>query len=332
MKRIEFVKSLVGIYGLTNISTLEIKQYEKVYLKQFFVRGFQYYEGPKCIDEINKSGLIELVREPENTVDKRAIALYFNKKKIGFVPRESNKTISILMDTDLLEFHAEITNIEPEADHWEQIRVAIYALKEIKNNEDWKKIEPYAALKTPKYYSLKSEDDTLTRISTISNYESESLPRIKADIYFEKKWSKSNEYDEASLVYYSLDSIDEFEKELNSVDTMQTIIPFITQQEEDLLMEKINFHYNQKKEYLKQERFFVFDINKLMDNNFIATGIKPVVGEYGLPYFEVVFEDKNNTISRLKKLGFAQTNKLKNRKLIHYLKEFQTNFNGKKSN
>jgi predicted SnoaL-like aldol condensation-catalyzing enzyme len=313
MKRIEFVKSLVGIYGLTNVSTLEIKQYEKVYLKQFFVRGFQYYEGPKCIDEINKSGLIELVREPENPVDKRAIALYFNKKKIGFVPRESNKTISILMDTDLLEFHAEITNIEPEAEHWEQIRVAIYALKEIKNNEDWKKIEPYAALKTPKYYSLKSEDDTLTRISTIGNYESESLPRIKADIYFEKKWSKSNEYDEASLVYYSLDSIDEFEKELNSVDTMQTIIPFISQQEEDLLMEKINFHYNQKKEYLKQERFFVFDINKLMDNNFIATGIKQVVGEYGLPYFEVVFEDKSNTISRLKKLGFASTTKMTNK-------------------
>ncbi len=166
MKRVDFVKSLVGFYGLAQISELEIKQFEKVYLKQFFVRGFQYYEGPKCIDEINKSGLIELVREPENPVDKRAIALYFNKKKIGFVPRESNKTVSILMDTDLLKFHAEITHIEPEADHWEQIRVAIYALKEIQDESDLEKIEPYKMIMNPKYYSLVTEDDKIITIKT----------------------------------------------------------------------------------------------------------------------------------------------------------------------
>lgn len=164
MKRIDFIKSLGGVFALINLPLESVKQFEKIYIKQCFVRGFQYYSGPSFIQEMNENGSVELVREPENEFDSRAIAFHFNGMKIGYLPRESNKTLSILMDTDLLQFHAEITHIEPDASHWEQIRVAVYALKEIKDDSDWKKIENYNALKTPRYYSLQTEDNRLTRI------------------------------------------------------------------------------------------------------------------------------------------------------------------------
>lgn len=168
MERSAFLKSLLGISALAtapkSIAQL-VSQYEKVYLKQCFVRGFAYYEGPKIIENINKSGWVELVREPDNKFDKRAIAVYFNQQKLGYLPQESNKTLSILMDTELLEFHAEISRIEPQADLWEQVRIVVYALKEIKNSADLKKIEPYTLLNTPKYHSLKSEGNTVTHVA-----------------------------------------------------------------------------------------------------------------------------------------------------------------------
>ena len=187
MKRSSFIKSLIGLPAIGLINVESFTQYEKVYLKQFFVRGFSYYLGPKIIDEINKSGQLEMVREPENKFDKRAIALHFNNKKIGYLPRESNKTISILMDTELLEFHAELTQIESDASDWEKIRVAVFALKEIKKSEDLKKIEPFSELYTPNYYSLKSADDTLTRIELLeidsieeeNNSNSDRLDKMK---------------------------------------------------------------------------------------------------------------------------------------------------------
>ncbi len=166
MKRADFIKSLVGVYGLTFIENVEIKKYEKVYLKHFYVRGFSYYEGPKIIEKINKSGMLELRREPENEFDRKAIALYFENLKIGYVPRESNKTISILMDTELLEFHTEITEIDAENDDWEKIRVAIYVLKEIKHEDDYKKIENYSVLKGSKFVSFRGDDNHIIRIST----------------------------------------------------------------------------------------------------------------------------------------------------------------------
>lgn len=171
MKRSDFIKSLVGVYGLAHIEKIEIKHYEKVYLKHFYLRGFTYYEGPKMIDEINKSGMVELIREPKNEYDSRAIALNFNKNKIGYVPRESNKTISILMDTELLEFHAEITEIDSEACDWEKIRVAIYALKEIKQEADYKKIESYNKLTSSKSISFKYDEDYIIRLTTYPSEE-----------------------------------------------------------------------------------------------------------------------------------------------------------------
>lgn len=166
MKRSQFVKSLIGIYGIAHLPIDALKQYVKVYLKQCFVRGFSYYDGPKIIDEINTAGMVQLVREPNNEFDKRAIAIHFEGKKIGYLPRESNKTISILMDTNLLEFHAEITHIEKSASDWEKIRLGVFALKEIASPTDLEQIKPYNVLATPHYYTINNEQDNyLTRFS-----------------------------------------------------------------------------------------------------------------------------------------------------------------------
>jgi len=170
MERKAFLQSLIGIAGLTAFSKVEFSTYEKVYLLQCFIRGFQYYEGPEIIEEINKIGQVELVREPENPYDSNAIAIYFEGKKLGFIPREENTILSTLMDAELLSFHIEITHIEPEAMDWEKVFVAVYALKEIKNQQDLQKISPFTTLETSEYYSVLTKNNEIIRINR-SDYE-----------------------------------------------------------------------------------------------------------------------------------------------------------------
>lgn len=163
MNRSTFLKNLIGLYGIAALPLEMVRQYQKVYLLQSFVRGFRFYEGPDIIREINKSGLLELVREPDNKFDKNAIALHFNRQKIGFLPQESNAVLSILLDAELVKLQAEITHIEPDAADWEKLHVAVYALKGIDNPVDWQKIESHTMLETPRYHTLRSKD-TYTRL------------------------------------------------------------------------------------------------------------------------------------------------------------------------
>lgn len=74
--------------------------------------------------------LLELRREPNNEVDKRAIAVYHNLHKIGFIPARDNKTLSRLIDADVITLVAEITHLEPNAAKWENVRIAVSLLKE----------------------------------------------------------------------------------------------------------------------------------------------------------------------------------------------------------
>lgn len=161
MNRSEFIKSIIGAFGISVLPKKSYKQYEKIYLLKCFVRGFTYYEGPKLIKELNADQQLELVREPENEHDGKAIALYYNQQKIGFIPRENNYILSKLIDAKLLDLQAEIKYVNPDASDWNKLYIKIYVLKEI-NNKTNSKVQ--SLTETNKYYSAKNTNDSYTRI------------------------------------------------------------------------------------------------------------------------------------------------------------------------
>lgn len=167
MKRIDFIKGLIALGGLSFLSGkfVEAKQFRKFYLLQSFVRGFKFYEGPLLLDVMKEGDLLELVREPDNEYDPCAIALHWNQKKIGFVPAEDNDMLSKLLDIGVPELIAEIVHLKPEAATWENVHIAIYVLKEIPANEQIPSSAAYLTeLETPYYRTLKRADETITRI------------------------------------------------------------------------------------------------------------------------------------------------------------------------
>jgi hypothetical protein len=172
MNRIDFIRSIVlGTAGtalpVSSIPKEWVKQYDKFYLLHSFVRGFQYYEGLRLLEEMKEGDMLELVREPDNEHDKYAIALHWNNHKIGYIPRERNNILSKLLDIGILEMMAEISFVNTEAAHWENVRMALYVLKERPVGEDIPiTAEKYTTLLTPRYYSIRHENkQVVTRIA-----------------------------------------------------------------------------------------------------------------------------------------------------------------------
>lgn len=163
MKRGDFIKKIIALFGVAVLPKGLIVSYKKIYLLQCFVRGFRFYEGPGLLQEMKTGDLLEMRREPNNEHDNCAIALHFNGHKIGFIPAEENGMLSRLMDADLVELLAEITHLETNAAAWENVHIAVYVLR--KEEELPAEATYLTSLETPHYHTLKHNNDRISRFS-----------------------------------------------------------------------------------------------------------------------------------------------------------------------
>jgi hypothetical protein len=184
MTRIEFINKLIALGGLSFLAgkTVETKHFQKFYLLQSFVRGFQYYAGPTVISQMKEGDMLELVREPDNEFDPSAIAMHWNQQKIGFIPAEDNEILSKLLDIGIPELIAEITFLQPTAAAWENVRIAISVLKEIPASEQVPSTAAYLTqLETPRYRTLKRADQLLTRVYIDKATEESEITNVNAN-------------------------------------------------------------------------------------------------------------------------------------------------------
>jgi len=90
-----------------------------------FYSWFPFLQRRNLLINMKEGDLLELIREPENEYDDYAIAFYFNKEKVGYVPSESNEILSRLLDSKVIELLAEITHLETKAKAWENVHMRI---------------------------------------------------------------------------------------------------------------------------------------------------------------------------------------------------------------
>jgi hypothetical protein len=99
---------------------------ENVFFKSFHVAGFTFYEGALVFPELKIGSRLELKTEPQNIHDGHAVALYFSGRKIGFIPRRSNQSVSKLLNAGYQIFEAVIQQLAPEEYPEQQVRVALF--------------------------------------------------------------------------------------------------------------------------------------------------------------------------------------------------------------
>lgn len=103
------------------------KRYEPSrHLMDFHIAGFTHGDGLEVIDQLVVGAPVLLIEEPDNPYDAEAIAIYFEDKKIGYVPKDRNSLVSkFLYFGHRNVFEAKIQCVHKERDPERQIRVAL---------------------------------------------------------------------------------------------------------------------------------------------------------------------------------------------------------------
>ena len=92
--------------------------------RRFFVAGFPYHAGPELIDRLNVGDMLRLVREHDNPHDTRAVAIYYQEDRLGYVPRNQNHDIAAQLDQGK-RLACRITAINAEEDAYDVLEVAV---------------------------------------------------------------------------------------------------------------------------------------------------------------------------------------------------------------
>lgn len=88
------------------------------------VAGTSFRRLDKIENKLDSQVKINCKREADNEYDEFAVALYFEDKKIGYIPREKNEVVARLMDAGK-QFFAVIEAKEKEG-NWLRIDVKVY--------------------------------------------------------------------------------------------------------------------------------------------------------------------------------------------------------------
>ena len=98
-------------------------------ITDFHIRGFQHWDGALKLESMKAGMKVDLVAEPDNPHDPSAMAIYFDKAKLGYMPAESNELYAALAYFGHSAiFEARILQVNSELDPWKQVRVGIYVV------------------------------------------------------------------------------------------------------------------------------------------------------------------------------------------------------------
>ena len=82
----------------------------KVY-KSFSVAGISYYEALFVINQI-KVGEKVVLKPEENIHDENAVAIYYEGKKLGYIPKNANYSISTILRAGWDIFDAYVQRVD----------------------------------------------------------------------------------------------------------------------------------------------------------------------------------------------------------------------------
>lgn len=106
------------------------KVHERMHFANFFIAGFNYYDGCMALEELKVGTKLELVRDEYNKVDVNAIAIYYNDWKLGYVPAQENEMLAKFLDmgyNDVFEIRVQRLLKDEHPSH--QVGVIIYITK-----------------------------------------------------------------------------------------------------------------------------------------------------------------------------------------------------------
>ena len=106
------------------------------HLAHFDIAGFTYYEGVLAFNELKIGVQLQLKLEEDNKYDARAVAIYYNDFKLGFIPRSENRIIYKLLKVGIDCLEVRIQRVDKKENPENQVGVIIHLIKEEKKTQE----------------------------------------------------------------------------------------------------------------------------------------------------------------------------------------------------
>lgn len=88
------------------------------------IRGFDHAQGPQVFPQLTPGDALQLVREPDNPYDARAVRIDWRGHKLGYVPRGDNADIARRLDAGET-LAATISTVARQATAWDAVEFEI---------------------------------------------------------------------------------------------------------------------------------------------------------------------------------------------------------------
>lgn len=88
--------------------------------------GFQFHEGKRLWGDLRVGDRLELIRDPDNPYDARAVRVMWQGHFLGFVPRADNEAIARQLDRGT-RLKARIIRLKQSRDPWQRVSFEVYA-------------------------------------------------------------------------------------------------------------------------------------------------------------------------------------------------------------
>lgn len=89
-----------------------------------YIAGFQHADGVRVLGQLNPGDALTLVREPANEYDRHAVRVDWRGRKLGYIPRDRNRSIAALLDA-CTSLTAIIVAVNRESESWSQVEIRV---------------------------------------------------------------------------------------------------------------------------------------------------------------------------------------------------------------
>jgi len=121
-----FLKSLSSLpllFGFNQITQAKTKK--ALLLNQFSIAGFQFYQGRDIIRQIKPGDELFIKAEPDNDYDQYAVEIYYKNNKLGYIPKNENKTIRNILHSDV-KLYATVDKVNAGKRAWDAVQVSVF--------------------------------------------------------------------------------------------------------------------------------------------------------------------------------------------------------------
>jgi hypothetical protein len=89
--------------------------------------GFQYHAGKVLWERLKVSDPVQLVREPHNPHDARAVRIEWQGQQLGYLPRAENEAVAAAMDRGE-RVEGRIAALVEHKNPWRRVRIDVFVV------------------------------------------------------------------------------------------------------------------------------------------------------------------------------------------------------------